>query len=234
MTPKCAQAPDDTTSLPVAELEAISPWFTVLDGVPDEPGRWEPIVELLADDARVDSLIARSAERLGTGDQVIAASVLQQGWAARLTSIWAGCIALRGWAPDLRHEYLRRRTDHPGGAAAIALTELHRLGPEAAWAALYHRNLVPLGEALRRRVRLGRRLLAGNVASDLAGTAMTLERQDVMTVAQFAAQPWANPPELRGLGSWVALDPPAFRRTSCCGYERMPGKPRCGDCSLTR
>lgn len=219
--------------LPTDRLAQIGDFFALEPTIPDE-GTWITVTELLVDDEAVAELITSTAARLGTTDQAIAASVLQQGWASRLTSSWAGCIHLVGCAPDLHPDLVARSTRQARGRPRFALRAVRWLSPIAAWQRLYADHLGVLAVALNRHVRIGRRLLAGNTASSLAGTYETLHRHGTTTVRQLLELDWSTPADMVGLGTWSSGPNPQFRRTSCCGYERIPGKARCGDCSLDR
>lgn len=220
------------TDLPIAELAALGGFFAVHPVVPPT-GDWTPVTGVLADDAAVAALIDTTGERLGTGDRMVAASVLQFGWAARLVSIWAGCVELTGWAPDLGADVVVRRVPDAGGPVEIGLLELRRLDPPASWGRLFDEHLGDLATALARQVRLGRRMLVGNVASALAGALGVMERHGTASVTELVSRDWAAPPVLHGFGDWSG-EPVRFRRTTCCAYDRVPGASRCGDCSLDR
>ena len=86
----------------LAELARIGPYFALLDG---SDAGFEPVTALIAETgqgaARLGERIDDASARLGTAQPWIAASMLYQGWAARLTSIYAGSAALDGAIPDL-------------------------------------------------------------------------------------------------------------------------------------
>ncbi|BFO19091.1 hypothetical protein SHKM778_54790 [Streptomyces sp. KM77-8] len=116
--------------------------------------------------------VRRVADALGTPEERVAASVAQQGLAARLWSVALGSAALHGAVPDLAPPLLRWDPEAgapddlwpagarplPGDAGTIA-----RLVP--------HGHLEPLAGALRARHRIAPGLLRGNAASALAGAA---------------------------------------------------------------
>lgn len=92
-------------------------------------------------------------------------------------------------------------------------------------------NLAPLGTAVRAITPVAERLLWGNAASALVGTLRVLRGQPGAahaTVAAVARQLLAREP-LAGSSTWS----PAFRRTTCCLYYRVPGGGLCGDCVFT-
>jgi hypothetical protein len=217
---------DRPESLALApELAAIGPFFALGVGAPSGVD-WR-----LASALDVREWVDWGTARLGSPDRVVAASLLYQGWAARLTSIYAGSIVLGGRAPDLSAGGLWYRYPAGGGAIELSVADPSLVAPDAAWRAIVDANLAPLAEAVRREVRIGLRLLWGNVASALAGSLAALARTGHASLEDLIAAPWSSPPELAGLGSW-STSPLTFRRTTCCLYERLPGAGRCGDCSL--
>jgi hypothetical protein len=224
--PEPLSLPLDLT-LDRSALAAIGPFFALAVGAPapEGPG-WRPASSLGGRE-----WVDWGTARLGSPDRVVAASLLYQGWAARLTSIYAGSIVLCGGAPDLSAGGLWYRYPPGGGAIDLCVARLSLLSPGAAWRRIADDNLAPLAEAVRREVRVGRRLLWGNVASAMAGSLAAVARAGLARLDDLIAAPWASPPELAALGSWTAL-PLRFRRTTCCLYERLPGAGRCGDCSL--
>ncbi|MFI6034783.1 (2Fe-2S)-binding protein [Streptomyces sp. NPDC051315] len=169
----------------------------------------------------------------------IAASVAQQGLAARLWSVALGCAALYGSLPDLDPRLLRW---DPRGSAPddLWLTEVHARPGDAATLtdAVLHAHLEPLAEALRSRHSVAPGLLRGNAASALAGAARQLDRwarghgrTDVSArCGALTAQILAHPL----LAATGTLTGTAFRRRSCCLYYRVPGAGVCGDCCFAR
>jgi len=52
------------------------------------------------------------------------------------------------------------------------------------------------------------------------------------SMTQLVGTPWAQPRLTSADGRWVPVDgEPCYARMTCCGYERLPGASRCGDCS---
>lgn len=222
--------PDPPPATSFERLSAISAYFA-LDA--ELPAGWQPVRALLDEPDVLDVVIGRVGARLGTDDRRIAASILFQGWAARLTSIYAGSIVLGAPVPDLGADRLRFHQP-ASGPVRLALATHVPLEPAAAWRRIADAHLEPLVDAIRARIRIGRRQLWGNVASALAGSLGTLDRTGHAPLSDTIDQPWANPGELTGLGSWTARDGGlGYVRTTCCEIERIPGRGRCGDCSLT-
>ncbi|AXE90263.1 hypothetical protein C1703_35070 [Streptomyces sp. Go-475] len=183
--------------------------------------------------------VHKVANALRAPELRIAASVTQQGLAARLWSVTLGCAALYGGIPDLDARLLRWDPDGsapddlwlpgvrplPGDAATLADTVLHG-------------HLAPLATALRAHYRLAPGLLRGNAASALAGAARELDRwarrqgrTDAAARARSLAGELLAHPLLDGAGTLTGT---AFRRRSCCLYYRVPGGGVCGDCCFPR
>ncbi|WP_243762477.1 (2Fe-2S)-binding protein [Streptomyces sp. Tu 3180] len=179
------------------------------------------------------------AGALGTTEARVAASVAQQGLAARLWSVTLGCAALYGSVPDLAPRLLHW---DPDGTAPddLWLTGVRARPGDAATVAdvVLHGHLEPLAAALRSRHRLARGLLRGNAASALAGAARELDRwgrghgrADVAARAAALAAELLAHPLLAGTGTLTGT---AFRRRSCCLYYRVPAGGVCGDCCFPR
>jgi hypothetical protein len=209
----------------VSELAAISPYFALREGPPDPAAGWRPVTG-----ADVAQLIGQSP----IGVPWIAASLLYQGWAARLTSIYAGSVVLAGQVPDLSMSRMYYRTPVPGPVELLAWP-LAAVDPAQGWRLLFAGHLEPLATAIREQVRIGRHLLLGNVASALAGSLATLARAGYARIDALIEQDWARPAELAQCGRWAAAPGGSrYTRRTCCGYVRLPGGGRCGDCSLNR
>jgi ferric iron reductase protein FhuF len=136
------------------------------------------------------------------------------------------------------------------GSSALVLpfntdsVQLESVGDcDAAFDYLFERaldhHLWPLLDTIRPRIRVGTRLLWGNVAASASVAFRTMEG---------CLGPWVQelgerffqicPSELKGLGSFLLLEHEGRRgwfweRTNCCLYDRLPGNIRCSDCSRT-
>ncbi|MEV6957679.1 (2Fe-2S)-binding protein [Streptomyces sp. NPDC051207] len=169
----------------------------------------------------------------------VAASVAQQGLAARLWSVALGCAALYGTVPDLDPRLLRWDPDGsapddlwlprvrplPGGASTLA-------------EAVLDGHLTLLNTAVRARYGLAAGLLWGNAASALAGAARELDRwarrhgrTDTAARSRALAAGLLRHPLLASTGTLTGT---AFRRRSCCLYYRVPNGGVCGDCCFPR
>ncbi|MEU2060655.1 (2Fe-2S)-binding protein [Streptomyces sp. NPDC013455] len=183
--------------------------------------------------------VSTVADRLGTREPRVAASIAQQGLAARLWSAALGCAVLYGRLPDLDPRLLRWDV-HAAAPDDLWLTGLRpRPGDAATLAdAVLHGHLEPLAAALRARYGVAAGLLRGNAGSALAATARELGRwarahgrSDVAARTRALTGELFAHPLLVATGTRTGT---AFRRRSCCLYYRVPGGGLCGDCCLTR
>jgi hypothetical protein len=226
-------------------LAPFGSFFTLrTDGVDGSSG-WRPVSACLDDTPRGRQVLGRLVDRVGTrlsGPEVplprakrwIAASVLQLGWAARLTSLYIGSSALGAAAPDLAATALSYRELGHGGIE-FGVASPTPVDASMAWRRLYDDHLALLASAIRRQVRVGQRLLDGNIASALAGSIGSLARQRCAPLEILVTQPWSCPTPMAKLGSWRATPVGlSFRRTTCCGYEQLPQGSPCGDCGLRK
>ncbi|MGW1051252.1 (2Fe-2S)-binding protein [Streptomyces sp. NPDC002521] len=209
-------------------------------GGPD-PGRLPTLAETY-ERVTPDTLTTRVAvvaDRLRTSEPRVAASIAQQGLAARLWSTALGCAVLYGALPDLDPRLLRwdPRATAPDD---LYLTELRPLPGDAATLAdtVLHGHLRPLGETLSARFGCAPGLLWGNAGSALAGAARELDRwarahgrADAAVRAGALTDELLAHPLLSTTGTRAGT---AFRRRSCCLYYRVPGGGVCGDCCFIR
>ncbi|MFI9833038.1 (2Fe-2S)-binding protein [Streptomyces sp. NPDC051913] len=183
--------------------------------------------------------VRKVADALRAPELRIAASIAQQGLAARLWSAALGCAVLYGHVPDLDARLLRWDAD---GSAPddLWLTEVRALPGDAGAVAavVLEGHLEPLAAALRSRYRLAPGLLRGNAASALAGAARQLslwarahDRPEAAARTRALTADLLAHPLLTGTGTLTGT---AFRRRSCCLYYRVPGGGVCGDCCFTR
>lgn len=224
---------------PYFELGELSPTGDDVGGRSEPSEGWRPLTELLGDVGWLTGAVGRHATRLGTDDVTIAASIFQQGWAARLTSVLIGAEALGLPLPDLSASNLGCWFPEQG-PARLAVVSPRPLDRDEAWRRACAQHLRLLHEGLRRVADIGDRLLWGNVAAACAGSLTELTRARVVDAGQLRDLDASLPADLGGwsrseLGSWESTGAgPRFRRTTCCLYERVPGGGRCGDCSLDR
>lgn len=218
----------------LADVGRLGAYFVVDVDVGDAPG-WRPVSDLYADaGGALDSLVTAYADRLGTGERRVAASILFQGYAARLWSPVLGCVALGMPPPDLAARRLRWRY-RPGEPLGLNL-----VAPEPAAEpvppVIIREHLTPMVAALRRLTGVARNLLWGNASSALTGTLTALRLAGVgIGAATTVVCELLESAPLRGAGMLTVTDGrPNFRRRSCCLYYRVPGGGLCGDCCLAR
>ncbi|MEV0387556.1 ATP-binding cassette domain-containing protein [Nonomuraea sp. NPDC050643] len=235
----------------VADVGSLGGYFDLAPPGAGESGEggWRPLSDLFAGSPALAAKIDEVAERLGTSEARIAASILFQGLAARLWSPPFGVAVAHGLLLDLAPADLWWRPV-PSGPLPLRTTRLSGRhvrdserhvrdpGRSAAW--LYQRvvtgQLEPLAESVAGLVKLAPGLLWGNAASALAGTvrAVARWRPDLAGTAAGLGRELLEIGRLRGTGVLAEPAPaqPFFVRRSCCLYYRLPGGGKCGDCSL--
>ncbi|MFD4262922.1 (2Fe-2S)-binding protein [Streptomyces sp. NPDC058534] len=183
--------------------------------------------------------VRKVADALRAPEARVAASVAQQGLAARLWSVALACAALTGRVPDLAPGLLRWDPDATA-PDDLWLAEVRSRPADTATLAdvVLTAHLAPLTVAVHNRYGVATGLLWGNAASALAGAGRelnrwarrhgrtdTAERAGALTAGLLAH------PLLAGTGTLTGT---AFRRRSCCLYYRVPGAGVCGDCCFPR
>ncbi|MGW5634727.1 (2Fe-2S)-binding protein [Streptomyces sp. NPDC003832] len=190
-------------------------------------------------DVYVDSMtfrVRKVGAALRAPEARVAASVAQQGLAARLWSVALGCAVRYGTVPDLDPEILRWDPD-AGAPEDLWLTEV-RPAPGDLAETVLEGHLRPLTDLVRTRYGIAEGLLWGNAASALAGSARLLEqwarargRSEEAERTRALTARLLGHPLLAGTGTLTGT---AFRRRSCCLYYRVPGGGVCGDCCFAR
>lgn len=227
----------------LSELAAVGPFFVLHTGGAPEggPGRFLPLGE-----EAVRLRTRTVAERLGTAEMRVAASIAFQGIAGRLLSVALGAAVLTGRVPDLSDDTLRW---HPGGTApddlwlpgpAVLPADADPAGRIAA--TVLHGRLTDLHHTFRTVTPVSPRLLWGNAGSSLAGSLRVLcawcrahgRPQDAQRALDIARALFEDPllRDTGTLGGTATADGPSFRRRSCCLYYRVPSGGLCGDCVL--
>ncbi len=215
---------------------------------------------LIADDRLLEMVIRDSGRRLGTDDPVVAASLFVQNYAYRIITPAVACLVTSGIVPDasaasttitmnggrpstvgyLRSWVTMLTPREVSPATALADPRLLAEAIAKIVDGAYRDNVAPIVEVARRHIRVGKRLLLGNVAASSAVAFRTMEG---------CLGPWVQdlgnaffdscPIELRGLGTFLSIERGTRRgwyweRTNCCLYDRLPDKRRCADCSRTK
>ncbi|HEX6501295.1 MAG TPA: (2Fe-2S)-binding protein [Micromonosporaceae bacterium] len=219
----------------LADVASLGGYFRLGDCVAD-PGPWRGVATLYdSGTGLLDDIVEATGRRLRHHERRVAASIVHQGFAARLLSPQLGAIALRGWVVDLPARRTRwRLLDRHSLALAACEARAWQGPPDALLAYLlddaFHEHLLPLEHALRSSAKLPDGLLRGNVASVIANGFRLLEPRlgagwrDLTRIA-------LDHRYLRGQGT-LRDRPPPFVRRSCCLYYRVPGGGVCGDCVL--
>jgi len=224
---------------------------------------WIRCDELLASPDRLEALIELSGAQQGPDDSVVAASLFVQNYSYRVLSLAIACLTTSGVVPDsnARSMAITMSRGRPSAVAyhdasvlvfadattsadgnarrALAQGDLATRAFDYVVKGAIEEHLTLLVESTRQRLRVGERLLWGNIASSVAVSFRTMEGCQGEWIRELGEQFFRNAPEkLRGLGSFYALEHAQRRgwyweRTNCCLYDRLAGKIRCGDCSRT-
>lgn len=213
----------------------------IRDAAPADGG-WRTTASLYACSA-LDELLDVTQERLRTGERRVAASILHQGYAARLWSAALGLTLTGRAVPALAPEALWWRMTElslvelllvaPPSAASSAVVD-DGASAELIASVVLDGHLDPLASALRTSTGVSATILAGNVASALVGTLRVLADTAFDVRARALGRLLLDLPRLRDLGDAdLTTSPPTYRRNSCCLYYRVPGGGLCGDCVLT-
>ncbi|MBZ4322513.1 (2Fe-2S)-binding protein [Streptomyces huiliensis] len=226
------------------ELASVGPFFALRTdddelGGPG-PGGYLPLGEEVVR-LRVETV----GRRLGTEDGRVAASVAFQGIAGRVLSVALGAAVLVGRVPDLAGGGLRW---NPLLTAPddLWLPDAPLLPPGAdvvggIVGSVIEGCLVPLHDLVRAAVPVSSRVLWGNAGSSVGGALRVLHgwcgergRDEEGARALGYARELLEHPLLAGTGGLsVTAGGPAFVRTTCCLYYRVPsGGGMCGDCVL--
>ncbi|MEU3353723.1 (2Fe-2S)-binding protein [Streptomyces sp. NPDC037389] len=211
------------------ELADVGPFFALRTG---EGGDGLPLLH----EETVRRRVATVAERLGTDDTRVAASIAFQGIAGRLLSVGLGSAVLTGEVPDLAAGGLRWDTVRTA-PDDLWLPSPAELPGDSLSPAVLHGLLVPLHDLIRTVTPISSSLLWGNAGSSLAGSLRVLHtwcfsrnRAEDAARAVALTRDLFTDPLLRDTGE--LSDNIAFIRRTCCLYYRVPGGGTCGDCVL--
>lgn len=234
-TGRCA--PESAAVAALAQVARIGTYFAVGTGPTDDAG-WHPVGALYADAGLLNDVIDRVQQRIGAPTRRVAAATFHLGFAARVWSIWLGALIQHALTLELPADQLSYRQVDGG-------IRLHLPAP-LCWptedphpglaAPVYDTHLGPLAAAVRAVEPISERLLRGNAASALLGSARVLDSHRGDTVpgpAWRLARSVCADERLHGAALFndAGTD---YRRTSCCLFYRTPGGGLCGDCVLDR
>ncbi|MHB1509790.1 MAG: IucA/IucC family C-terminal-domain containing protein [Acidimicrobiales bacterium] len=226
--------------------------------VPAE-GTWLACGSFVSDPDWVEAVIRACGIRLGTSDPVVAASLFVQNYSYRVLALAVACMTTAVVVPDSAASSMAI-TLVGGRPAAVGYREPRALvlgdrrtspavalgdgtaaeaGCEYIVTRALDEHLAALVASTRERIKVGARLLWGNVAASAAVAFRTMEGCLGPWVVDLGEGFFERAPaELQGLGSFLVLEHAGRRgwfweRTSCCLYDRLPGGVVCGDCSRT-
>jgi ferric iron reductase protein FhuF len=221
-------------------------------------GMWLSCHDLIADAEWLGRVIEGTGRAIGTEDQMVAGSIFVQGYAYRLLALAVACLTVNGVVPGSAPEAtaigLGRGRASKVGYVEPAIYDVRE--GESAGAALSDPTIADRGLALileqvieghlrpligttRRQVRIGERLLWGNVAASASTAFRTMEGCLGPRVIPLGHRFFElGPPEIQGLGSFLLLHVGERRgwfweRTNCCLFYQIEGHAKCADCSLT-
>jgi len=222
-------------------------------------GTWLSCRELIDDTHWLQQVVRASGLAISTEDPVIAASIFVQGYAYRLLALSVALATAAGLLPDLDPMNLAVACSrgHIARVAYMAPTVVDftqrrasvrdALGDEGMaddvlrliLAEAVESHLRLLVTSVRREIRVGERLLWGNIAASASTAFRTMEGclgRWVMPLGERFFE--LAPPDLAGLGSFFFLEQEGrhgwfWERTNCCLFDRLPGNIRCSDCSMT-
>ena len=230
--------PADRTITALTELSAVSSYFAVSTGTPDD-GDWRPVTQLYSDLDLLAGVVADVQDRIGATDLRVAVSTFFLGYAARLWSVGLGGLAEHGLLVDLSPDQLW--FSECGGSVRLHLPD------PVAWQGPVVESLLteqilaghlrPLAAAVRRLGPISQGLLDGNAASAALGAARALcwhHGRDLAAEPSWElARTICEHEYLDGTVHFSGSGT-EYRRTSCCLFYRTPGGGLCGDCALTR
>ena len=221
--------------------------------------QWMNCGELLANPEWLEATVRSSGARLGTGSAPVAASLFVLGYSYRVVALAVSCmlmgaaipssdpqafaVAISSGRPSLVTYCEPRALVLTGGRTPGPVTFADRdlvdegLGFVVGDAVEGHLRL--LVEAVCSRIRVGHRLLWGNVAASSAVAFRTMEGELGEWVKPIGERFFEiAPSELQGQGNFLSLEHAGrsgwyWERRNCCLNDRLPKGIRCGDCSLT-
>jgi iron complex transport system ATP-binding protein len=221
-------------------------------------GTWLSSHDLVDDAEWLGRVIEGTGRAIGTEDPMVAGSIFVQGYAYRLLALAVACLTVGGVVPASSPEAMaiglgRGRASkvaymepsifdvcaNESASDALSAPAMADRGLSLILEQVIEGHLRPLIAATREQVRIGERLLWGNVAASASTAFRTMEG---------CLGPWVIPlghrffelasPDLQGLGSFLLLNIGERRgwfweRTNCCLFYQIEGHAKCADCSLT-
>lgn len=192
-----------------------------------------PCVELCTDPQRLAALVHSTADGRQLTDPVVAASVLSLSYAYRVagTTLAIGFLTGTWCDPAAENMAIGISRDRP---ARVVFRTPTVVEPAAATQRLFEQHLDPFCDSMRQAIRIGNRLLLGNISAGIVSAARAVcgvaTDPDAMwvTVREWFA---TAPHDLERFGVPIGPD---YRRTTCClWWKTTDSGGYCGDCSLT-
>jgi len=219
-------------------------------------GQWLSCQELVADAGWLGKVIKETGTAIGTDDRTVAASIFIQGYAYRVATLAVACLTVGGVIPGSSPEAMavglgRGRVSKVAYLEPTVIEVLAGSPADALAAAptadraltilldqVVEGHIRPLIATTRRQVRIGERLLWGNVAASVSTAFRTMEGclgKWILPLGQRFFE--LAPPDMQGLGSFLLVEHEDRRgwfweRTNCCLYYQIEGHAKCADCSL--
>jgi ferric iron reductase protein FhuF len=215
-------------------------------------GRWFRCDELLGDPGWLWALISASGRCLDAPGGAVAASLFVQGYAYRVLTVGLSCFLLGGVLPGSQPDEMAMALSK--GRPAFVAYRVPKILAAGEWRSGHggrgeplaafvddavEGHMRPLVSATLSCVRVGRRLLWGNIAASAAVAFRTMEGLLGAEVKPLGERFFAlAPAELQGLGHFATIEHAGrsawyWERRNCCLYDRLPGNVRCTDCSKT-
>ena len=240
-------------ALPYLRASTGQPADLLRPGEEVADGRWFRCDQLLADPAWLGATITATGQRLGAPRAAVAASLFVQGYAYRALTVGLSCFLLGGVLPGSRPDEMAMALSK--GRPAFVAYRAPRALAAGEWRPgnggkidevlgafvgdAVEGHMRPLVLATLSCVRVGRRLLWGNVAASAAVAFRTMEGLLGAEVKPLGERFFdLAPAELQGLGHFATIEYAGrstwyWERRNCCLYDCLPGRVRCLDCPKT-
>lgn len=201
---------------------------------------WLSCANLIFDPDLLHRQIAHSADGRGTDDMQVLASLWVQSYAFRVPSVAVAAWALGLPTPTVApaHTFVRVARHRPG-ELAISDPSVDELDARTLVGRVVDEHLAPFVAAVRSTIRVGERMLWGNVATSLAAIFRSVHPgpHGDPAVRQRATAFFTEAPVLASLGAYSTIEAPGalgwwWDRSNCCLWYRIPGNELCEDCSL--
>lgn len=256
-------APPDRFAETLAAAAAFGPRFELAaawSGSPEDRPK-DRIVGSELTEAQLEHAVALRGAGLKTPDLKVAANMWFQWYCHRMAAPLLASWVLHRRVPDVSAENITFRFDAEGRPEHIAMIAMRASGlpgdiatdadlnptvdllPEIT-RVLLDGHLLPLGERLKARYRLGAPITKGTIASQIGMALTTIDAQSSLTWEQVTTDALRllehTSPQLDSLtrsGDLICLQSTDrtgmfYRRGTCCLVYRAPNKSKCGGCPL--